>query len=198
MTADSETDRRGSISKELQGLKENDPDAIHQLWERCFQQLVRAARRKLGDFPRGLQDSEDIALGVFASLCRGVALGRYPQLENRQDLWRILLKLTRDKAVDHIRRELAEKHGGGRVQSMQRDYAGDELSPGDLVLLDDQFQHLLSRLPDETCRKVARLKIELRNTEEIAELLDVAPRTIDRKLKLIQQIWTNEFKETET
>ncbi len=210
--AESKASPPGSVSQEIDGLKRNDPEAIRNLWDRYFQQLRRFARRKLGDFPRDVADSEDIALNVFTSLCRGVKAGRFPQLDSREDLWRILIALTRHKAVDFIRAETSQKKGGGKRRSFSvlpgnpssaaisqpQDFAAKEPGPDDLVLLDDQLHYLMAQLPDETFRRIARLKIELCTVPEIAELIDVAPRTIERKLRLIRQIWAAELKDSES
>jgi DNA-directed RNA polymerase specialized sigma24 family protein len=149
-----------------------------------------------------MADSEDIALSAFSSLCQGARLGRFPQLNNRDELWRILITLTRHKTVDLIRAETSQKKGGGKVGSLSvrqacgradgahqpQNVPDGELGPLDLAILDDQYRHLLSRLPDETFRQIARLKIELCTVPEIAEFLNVAPRTIERKLRLIRHI----------
>ena len=38
--------------------------------------------------PRAEADEEDAALSAFNSSCLGVAQGRFPQLADREDLWR--------------------------------------------------------------------------------------------------------------
>lgn len=187
----------GSVSREIEGVKQKDPQAVQDLWERCFRQLRRMARRKLGNLPGAVADSEDVASEVFACLCRGIAADRWPQLDNREDLWRILFTLTRHKAIDLIRRETAPKHGGGAFQYWSGDVAAEGLGPEDIVILDDQLSHLLGKLPDESFRKIARLKLKLHTVPEMAEILGYAPRTIERKLSLIRKIWGTAFEENE-
>jgi len=63
----------------------------------------------MGTLPRQVVGSEDVALDVFACLCRGVVNGRFPKLDNRADLWKILLKINHDTVVDVIRRQNAKK-----------------------------------------------------------------------------------------
>lgn len=188
----------------LKGLAQGEPEAISALWQSYSQQLQYLARRKLGTLNRTVADSEDIALGVFASLCRGAAAGRFPELKDENDLWRILIAITRQKSTDLIRSELSQKKGGGKNVSFSvleagRNesttsidgslFAADQLGPAELALLEDEFQTLMSLLPDDVCRQIVRLKLEMATVEEIAEAIDCAPRTVERRLKLIRKIW---------
>lgn len=184
---------QGSVTREIAGLKNNDPQAIRELWEKCFGKLKEFANKKLGGNPHQNEDSEDVALEVFDCLCRGVAKGRWPQLENREDLWRVLFTLTRHKAIDLIRKENAEKRGSRGLQSWSGEFADNEFGPDEIVILNDQLKHLLGKLPDDSYRNIACLKMELHTVPEMAEKLGYSPRTIERKLNFIRKVWENEF-----
>jgi len=73
-------------------LKAGDSTAAQKLWERYFQQLVSMARAKLHGRRHGPADGEDVALSAFDSFCRGAERGRFPQLHDREDLRRLLIK----------------------------------------------------------------------------------------------------------
>ena len=105
----------GSITHWIGGLKEGEAAAAQKLWERYAQQVLNLARQRLGQAPRTVADEEDIAQSVFDSICRGAAAGRFLDVKTRDALWWLLLTITRQKAVDHVRRETAQKRGGGRV-----------------------------------------------------------------------------------
>ncbi len=45
------------------------------LWERYFEKLVLVARQQLLSGHRRVVDEEDVALGVFESLCNGATRG---------------------------------------------------------------------------------------------------------------------------
>ena len=51
-----------------------------------------------------------------------MAAGRFPELDDRQDLWKVLVMLTARKAVDQLRRGHAQKRGGGLVRGERRGY----------------------------------------------------------------------------
>src|SRR5262249_36398416 len=64
--------------------------------------------------PRRAADEEDVALSALASFCRGAEQGRFPRLEDRDDLWALLVVIAARKAVDLRQREGRQKRGGGR------------------------------------------------------------------------------------
>src|SRR5262245_41905555 len=106
-----------SVSQWIAHLKEGNADAAQRLWERYAMRLVELARRRLKDAPKRVADEEDVAASVFHSLCRGAAAGRFENVKNRDDLWWLLLAITKQKSVDLVRRETAQKRGSGYVQS---------------------------------------------------------------------------------
>ena len=75
-------------------LKQGDADAAQRLWERYFARLVQLAHNKLGSLPRGAADAEDVALSAFASFCQASEDSRFPRLNDRADLWQLLVMLT--------------------------------------------------------------------------------------------------------
>src|SRR5262245_59310158 len=104
-----------SISEWLGQLKAGDAGAAQKLWSRYSGELLRIARQRLGRSPRGIADEEDIALSVFDSVFRGAAAGRFDQISTRDELWWLLLSITKRKAVDHIRREAAQRRCGQSI-----------------------------------------------------------------------------------
>jgi hypothetical protein len=105
-----------SVSHWIAHLKQGNDIAAQQLWARYSAQLVEYAQIRLRDSPKRLADEEDVASSVFQSLCRGAAEGRFQSVKNRDDLWWILLAITKQKVVNHLRRELAQKRGAGWIQ----------------------------------------------------------------------------------
>ena len=91
--------------------------------------LVGLARSKLGDVPRRAEDEEDVALAAFASFCKGIEAGRFSRLDDRDDLWQVLIVLTERKAVDQVRRERAQKRGAGDVRPLTGERRGVRTAP---------------------------------------------------------------------
>jgi DNA-directed RNA polymerase specialized sigma24 family protein len=193
-----------SVSHWIAQLRAGDQVAAQHLWEGYFRRLVGLARGKLQGLPRRAADEEDVALSAFASFCRGVECGRFPQLADRDDLWRLLVTITARKALHLARDERSQKRGGGAVRdeaalcgggrSAAEDAALDELlghepTPAFAAQVAEECQRLLDSLGDADLRTIAVWKMEGYTTEEIAAKLRRAPRTVERKLDLIRRRW---------
>jgi DNA-directed RNA polymerase specialized sigma24 family protein len=197
------TEPEGSVTGWIDQLKAGDEIAPQRLWERYFHELVRLARANLRAKPRGAVDEEDIALSAFDSFCRGAEQGRFPRLDDRDSLWRLLVTITARKVVDQVERECRKKRGGGRVRSETAlagtdsevgaaglDQAiGREPTPEFAAMMAEECRRLLTALGDDTLRQIALLRMEGYSDGEIASRLDCSLRTVGRKLNLIRDVW---------
>jgi DNA-directed RNA polymerase specialized sigma24 family protein len=196
----------GSVSYWLLRLKTGHSAAAQPLWERYFHKLVELARHKLGQSLRRAADEEDVALSAFDSVCRGAAVGNFPQLNDSNELWRLLVVITDRKAISQARRERRAKRGGGKVlaeSALPRDdesgldeplnrQAGREPSPAFAAEVAEECRRLLGLLKDPELRSIASWKMEGHSIEEIAAKLGCVPRTVDRRLRLIRARWEKE------
>src|SRR5262249_17720690 len=152
--------------------------AAQPIWERYWARLVGLARRKLGEAPRRVADEEDVALSAFDSFCQGAQRGRFPQLDDRENLWQLLVVLTARKAARLRRDQGRLKRGGGRVsaeadlgaadeEGALAEAIGPEPTPDFAAQVAEECQRLLALL-DEELRSIALCKMEGYTTEEIA------------------------------
>jgi DNA-directed RNA polymerase specialized sigma24 family protein len=195
-----------SITGWLGELKDGDQAAAQPLWERYFAKLVAVARSKLKRLPTAGadEDEEDAALSAFNSFCTGAARGKFPQLTDRDDLWRLLVVITARKAMAQANRNARQKRGGGRVvsEAVLFGHAGPEQTlagleqvasegptPEFAAMMAEQCRILLDALGDDSLRQVALCRMEGYNNDEIADQLGCARRTVARRLELIRQTW---------
>jgi DNA-directed RNA polymerase specialized sigma24 family protein len=195
----------GSVTAWIDQLRAGDRAAAQLLWQGYFHRLVGLARKKLRRAPRGIADEEDVALSALDSFIRGAEQGRFPQLADRDDLWRLLLVITERKAVDLVNHERREKRGGGNVRhegSLAGDssvtapfdhVAGLEPTPDEAARMAENCRRLLEALEDGKLRAVALAKMEGCTSEEIAKRLKCSVPTIERKLNRIRKIWGKEI-----
>ncbi len=184
--------------KRIHGVDEEFAQAI---WELYFQKLVKLARYKLGSLPRRDEDEEDAALSAMDSFLQGARDGRFPQLNDRDDLWRLLVAITVRKVTARRRRFFADKRGGGDVRGESAFHTVPNGSRGiDQVLgtepsdqLADQMMktcdELLGKLRDPQLKTLALYKMESYTNEEIATLTGCSLRTVHRRLGKIRRLW---------
>jgi len=195
-----------SESSWIQRLRSGDAEAAQRLWQDYFSRLVGFAQRKLGDAPRRVADEEDIALSAINSFCAAAARGQFPQLNDREDLWRLLLTITARKAIHQLRDARRQKRGQGRVRGESvfaradareelggiDEIAGAEPSPSFAAEVADELRRLLQGLGDDSVRDVAILKLQGLSNDEIAARLQCGLRTVERRLRGIRAIWREE------
>ena len=191
----------GSITRWLGPLQAGSGEAAHRLWQRFASRLVGLARARLQSAPRRAADEEDAVLSAFDSFCRGAEQGRFPNITDRGDLWNLLVAITVRKVSDQVKHERRQKRGGGAVvpeadlsRGADRDPTLDEVIGGEptpemVAEMAEQCHALLSALPAEDLRSIALWKMEGFTNEEIADKLDCARSTVQRKLQLIQTRW---------
>ena len=145
---------------------------------------------------------------AFDSFCRGAEGGRFPRLDDRNDLWRLLLTITARKAYHMARDEARARRGGGRIVAeadLQRDgageeneeaalarFAGAEPTPETAAQVAEECRRLLDKLGDDELRCIAVWQMEGYTVEEIAARLGRSPRTAARKLAVIREVWSEE------
>jgi DNA-directed RNA polymerase specialized sigma24 family protein len=193
-----------SVTTWVGQLRAGNRAAAQQLWERYFSRLVRLARGKLRGLRPGAADEEDVALSAFDSFCRGAEQGRFPRLDDRNNLWDLLVVITVRKAVDLRQRETRQKRGGGKVAGESaldgllgpadggagiEQVVGAEPTPALAAQVADEVRRLLRMLPTDQVRSVALMKLEGYTNAEIADRLGCAEATVDRRLGLIRSLW---------
>jgi RNA polymerase sigma factor (sigma-70 family) len=183
----------GSVSQLIPNLMGGDMRAVQELWERYFRPLVRLARSRVRPSRRRVAGSEDIALEAFLEFCNCLARPdadrRFPQLQTREQLWKLLVCFTVRTAFDlnkkQARRERIVRGESALGEDGFAPFASSEPAPEFSAAVNE----LLDQLQDETLRTVALRKMEGFAVAEIARQLDCSPTTIERKLRAIRAIW---------
>lgn len=193
-----------SVTRLIEELKVGREDAAAQLWSRYFGQLVTLAKHRLGNAERRVSDEEDLAVSVFFALCDGAANQRFDQLQNRNDLWMLLVAITSNKAVDQVRRQTSQKRGSGRVRGLSglisphadtetqaQEMFSSEPSPELLASMDEQLQFLMGLLRDDKQRRIVQLRLAGYSNKEIAEDIQISLRSVERKIEVVRDVWSS-------
>jgi DNA-directed RNA polymerase specialized sigma24 family protein len=151
-----------------------------------------------------MADEEDVVLSAIDSFCRAAAKGRFPDLADSDDVWRLLMSITARKVRDFQRHASRQKRGGGRVRGESalvnaddedgdrgiEQVIGTEPSPDMVVQWAESLRHLLAELRDQTLQETAVLKLEGYTNQQIADRLGRSLRSVERKLHGIRLIWS--------
>ena len=184
-------------------LQAGESAAVRPLWDRYFHRLVGLARNRLRDAPRRAADEEDVALSAFDSFCRAATGGRFPRLDDRDDLWQVLFVITTRKAIGQARHETRDKRGGRSAHAptgTATDSAPAAVAavvakdppPEEVAEVTEACGRLLGLLGNGELRSVAIWKMEGYTNAEIADKLGRSVPTVERKLATIRTIWERE------
>ncbi|QDV43402.1 RNA polymerase sigma factor [Stieleria neptunia] len=188
-------DEMGSVSIWVQQLPDDEREAQSKIFERYQAQLVQYAANRLRQMGVRSKDADDIAQEVFLGLfCRSAA-GKMPDLNNRDQLWLKLRRICGDRVKDaRRRRTLATESvfGLGESQSSLSPLQANLRPSEDLESCLIAVEHsLLKRKMEEKhpdLPVIASLKMQGYTVSEIASKIDAPKRTIERRLRSIDEI----------
>src|SRR5687768_15506548 len=116
MSADERlADSSHSVTQLIGRLKEDHSQAAGEIWRRYFERLLPLARARVRAMPQRSGGEEDLLVSVFDRFFRAVKNDKFSRLDDRDDLWQVLVMLTERTATDHFRRAHADKRGAGKV-----------------------------------------------------------------------------------
>ena len=191
------------ISGWIDGLRQGDESAARKVWQHFAKRLCDATRHRIHPKTRRVYDEEDAAVSAFRSLCAGVTAGRFPDLNDREGLWRLMLviasrKVTRRHRHDQqqrrdVRRNLEESvfclaadSGCARLEQ----FASREPTPEFQAEFVETSIALFENLQEPALLEIAQLKVEGYGDSEIAERLNCSRQAVQRKIERIRRKWS--------
>jgi RNA polymerase sigma factor (sigma-70 family) len=191
-----------SVTRWIERLKQNDPEAFPALWERFFARMLAVARQRLGNAPRRIADEEDVVVAAFERFHHGVRHGRFPRLNDRNDLWAILFTIITRQAARQLQEQGRVKRGQGQVRGDSALQAAalpdDAPTPAEALLLQETLTDLLDSLGDHSLRQIALARMEGYSNAEIARQIGRSEVTVERRLRLIRELWQQRDQEQES
>jgi hypothetical protein len=196
----SKTRLLGQLRSEDAEVRKKAAEAIwnsycHTLLDLACQSLDRRLQRRIGP--------EDVVQRTFKSFFLRQQRGQF-DLAGRDDLLRLLMTMTRNKARGAAKRETRQRRDYRRDQAVKP--FADDPGASDAWLLDlaqqgmptpaeaaafaEEAERRLAQLPEDL-RRIASYKLEGYTNAEIASLPDkpCSERTVERKLRLIREAW---------
>lgn len=193
----------GSLTMRIQDLRSPDvrqrDEAARVIWDHFEARLRSLVRRHLDNRIRRREDEQDILQSMYASFCRGQLRGQ-DSPGSRQELWKLLARITLCKVVNTANRHLAARRDVRRERPApgHRDDPGPfpawmldhlragEPAPDEKLVALEELERLLHALPDDL-RQVALWKLDGYTNAEISGMLGRTVRTVELKLQLIRK-----------
>jgi len=165
------------VSQLLQGWREGDRDALNALMPLVYRELHRLAHLQLRN-ERPDHTLESAAL-VNEAYLRLVGVNP-PTWRGRSHFFALAAQLMRQILVDYARRHRASKRGGS-VYKLSLDAVGPVAQEKelDVVAFDDALQ-ALAQLDERQSRIVQLRFFAGLSIDEISEVLEIAPATVQR------------------
>ena len=182
-------------------LKTADQSAARKVWEHFAAQLCTMARAKLHSDTRKLYDEEDAALSMFRSVCAGMVAGKFPDLNDRNSLWGLMLVITTQKISNRhrfdrqqrrdIRRTVTDSvfchPDDSRLDFSRNALASREPTPEFAAEFAEICESLFKVLNDPELEQVVLLRMEGLTDLEIAAKTSCSRRTVQRRLEVVRR-----------
>ena len=187
----------------IEELRAADEEAAAKLWNHFIGHLHESARHQIRPETRPVYDEEDAALSAFNSVCRGIVEGRFPDLRDRESLWKLMLVITSNKIRDRhrhdqqqrrdVRRTLTDSIFGNSAENSAvggiHQLPAREPTPEFAAAFAETCEHLFQDLDDPRLREVAVLRMEGYADHEIASRLNCTRSTVQGRLAVIRHQW---------
>jgi DNA-directed RNA polymerase specialized sigma24 family protein len=193
----------GSLTRCIQNLRSADrrlrDEAARVIWERFSARLLVLVRRHLDNRIRRREDEQDVLQSMYTSFCLGQMAGKATPA-SRDELWKLLVRITLCKLVNTANRHMAARRDIRRErievppspetaafpQWMLDHVDQSRPTPDEQVVVLDEFQRLLSSLPEDL-RQIVMWKLDGYKNAEIAEMIGRTVRSVELKLQIIRR-----------
>jgi DNA-directed RNA polymerase specialized sigma24 family protein len=194
----------GSLTLCVQRLRSSDcqerDDAARIIWERFSSRLQALVRRHLDNRIRCREDEQDVLMSMYANFCAGQLEGKPPPA-SREELWKLLVRITMCKVVNTAHRHLAARRDVRRERPDAREQDRGEShfprwmlehvdkaqpSAQERVIVLDELNRLLQGLPDEL-RQIVVWKLDGYTNAEVARMIGRTVRCVELKMQLIRK-----------
>jgi RNA polymerase sigma factor (sigma-70 family) len=177
----------------IAAFKAGSETAARDLFDRYCEKLMRLARRRIGQRMNTRVDPEDVIQSAFRTFFVHVKNDEF-SFEGEDDLFKLLVRLTVNKALRQIAHHRAAKRDPGKEvmqgsndADVMNNLSAHDPSPEVEVAVLDELERFLSQLPDFD-RKVLEMKLQGHSSTDIAEALGSYDRKIRRVLERIEAV----------
>jgi RNA polymerase sigma factor (sigma-70 family) len=188
-----------SMADAVDRLPTKDEAAAAQIFDRYANKLIAVAYQRLDQRLRQRVDPEDVVQSVFRTFFRRGAEGEFSSVDDAQDLWKLLVTLTRRRCAGVAREEGSQKRDYRReladefdMQLLAQDPAPED---GDALLA--VLEEVLSEL-GELELKIVELRLAKYTLPEISKQAGCSETKVSRVLRWLKENLNRELNGEET
>ena len=184
-------DKSEPITDWLKRLPDGDSLAQQKIWQEFAEDIRNQARKYLLDVSTARVDDEDVMAKVFKSLFMRLTDHRLVVPENRRQLWGLLRSMTRKKSAEVARYEAVGRRPPAGSSEMLDKVPSDSPDPRAALEQLQTLKDVLASLPSDTHRQIILLRTARHSDDEIAEILQLGKRTVQRRRKEIRNLFAD-------
>ncbi|MDZ7694514.1 MAG: RNA polymerase sigma-70 factor [Balneolaceae bacterium] len=167
---DSASDQQ--FSEWARRLQQSDEQALEELFEHTFENFVKFAWRYTKEKPSAVDIVQDAFIKIWQIR---------EQLNPDRSFKTYMYRMIKNKALNYLRDH--EQYDVSVDDLQLADPDSDELlSPDKTTVLSDKFSEWIESLPGQQRRAFELSRFEGLTHKEIAEVMDIAPRTVNNHI----------------
>lgn len=176
------------------GLAADQSDVQRAVFNEYQSQIIHLVRTELSSRFAGRIDPEDVASSAFRSFFVRARNGQY-QLDEPNQVWKLLAKITLNKMRNQARHHNAAKRSVDRETSgIPTRLHSDELRPDEVAVIHDELERVLAELKPFH-REIAERILLGQSNSEIATAAQRSLRTIRRVEATLEKTVIARFKD---
>lgn len=174
----------GQFASLLAGLRSGDDAAARALFDEFGPELQRVIGFELRKTRKNpVYEAQDVMQSVLRTFFVRAGLGQY-DLDSPDDLRKLLARIAHNKVVGIVRRETADRRGGGKARTVdcaELPLAARGETPSQVVGAVELLGRFETLLP-ERVRRLRDLRRDGRAWDEIARLMGGTPEGLRKEL----------------
>ncbi len=166
-------------------------EAFSKLFDFYFSRLRTYISPKLTSRDRHEGYEEDMAVECMTKLWVDLTEGLFEAVVHREDLWNAMICIAHSKSIDRRRYHRSEKRLcviHNQMEFVAQCSPSYQFPPSELEFV-EEWRLFEASLPNDQFREIVRLKMEGKDIADIQSLLEMLPRTLQRKLVRIEDLW---------